>query len=146
MRAHSHANLWVGDRRLVLRSDVDAQLLLHVPFHNTLRLSGLALDAPPDEAPTVIKVWVNLPTLGFEEVDDVEPAQVLHLTAADVGEGARVLPLKLVRFNKVNSLHIFLEREGADKVALASLRLLGSAVEATKSMSELGKEAAKQEA
>ena len=139
MRAHSQANLFVGDRRLVCRSDVDGQLLLHVPFNNTLRLSALQLDAPADEAPTLVKVWVNAPTLGFEDVDSVEPAQTLTLAAGDVGEGARLLPLKLVRFTKVNSLHLLLEREGADKVAVSSIKFVGSTVEGTKSLTELGK-------
>jgi hypothetical protein len=140
MKQHSHANLFVGDRRLVVRSDVDGQLLLHVPFTNTLRLSGLQLDAPDGEAPTRVKIWVNAPTLGFEEVDDVEPAQTLQLAAGDVGEGARLLPLKPVRFNKVDSLHVLLEREGADKVAVSSIKFVGGTVEGrTKSLTELGK-------
>lgn len=47
---------------------------------------------------------------------------------------------QVVKFNRVNSLHIFLDREGADKVSVASIKFFGSPVEGvTKDLKDLGK-------
>jgi hypothetical protein len=51
---------------------------------------------------------VNRPSLGFEDVEDAsEPdvAQVLELSKAEAEEGRRI-PLRYVRFQSVNSLHV----------------------------------------
>ena len=133
------SNLFVGDARVVLRSATDSQLLLYVPFKNTVRLSGLVLDAGgATDAPTRVKLFVNIPAMGFGDVD-AEPAQELAVADADCAGGGRELKLKLTRFGRVSSLHIFLEREGADTVSLSSFRFLGSLVDATGDLAKLGK-------
>jgi hypothetical protein len=51
---------------------------------------------------------VNHPSIGFEDVEDaVEPeaAQILELSEAQVKNGEKV-PLRFVRFQNVNSLHV----------------------------------------
>lgn len=48
-----------------------------------------------------------------------------------MGEHARELKLKLMKFNKVNSVHLFLDRPGADTVALAGFKLFGGSVQGT---------------
>lgn len=61
-----------------------------------------------EQAPKGIKLLINRPSLGFEDVEDAdEPAvaQVLELSQADVKEGKRV-SLRFVRFQAVNSLHV----------------------------------------
>jgi hypothetical protein len=129
-----------ADRRLVCRSDADSQLLLYVPFNQTVKLSGLKLDGPAEEAPTVCKIWVNSTPIGFDEVEDgAEPAQVIALGPGDVGEDAKEIKLKLVRFQRVNHLHLFFDRPGSDTTALSGIKFYGSAVQATGDLAALGK-------
>lgn len=94
-KAHPAENLFIGDRRLVARSDVDSQLLVCIPFNQTLRLSGIRLDAPEDEHPTIAKLYVNAPAMGFDDVEGTEPAQVLNLSPTHFGDAAQEIKLKV---------------------------------------------------
>ena len=117
------AHVLQGDASLVCRSDADAQLILGLSFNQTVRLAGLSLGGPLGaEQPRVLKLYVNRPALGFEDVADVEAAQEFALTDADLAPGAQ-LKLKVARFAAVNSLHLFVEGpDGADHVAVSSLK------------------------
>lgn len=60
------------------------------------------------QAPLRIKILVNRPTLGFEDVEDAEEpevSQVIELTEDQVKQG-RPITLKFVRFQSVASLHV----------------------------------------
>ena len=43
-----HANLFQGDERLVLRSDTDEQLILHIEFQEAVKLHSINFVAPHD--------------------------------------------------------------------------------------------------
>jgi hypothetical protein len=61
-----------------------------------------------DQAPKAIKLLINRPSLGFEDVYDAgepEVSQILQLSPEDVEDGNRI-PLRFVRFQVVNSLHV----------------------------------------
>lgn len=132
------ANLFVTDPRLVLRSDCDSQLLLHIPFNQGLKLATITLDCgEAADAPTRMRLYANFPSLGFSDLEGTKPTQELVLSEADVR--GRELKLALVRFTRVNSLHVFLEREDAETVSLSSIRFGGTPVEATKDLKDLGK-------
>ena len=120
------AHVLQGDASLVCRSDADAQLIIGLAFTQTVRLSGISLGAPLGaEQPRVLKVYVNRPALGFEDVSDVEPAQAFALADADLAAGAQ-LRLKVAKFNAVTQLHLFVEgADGADRVAVSSLKFFG---------------------
>lgn len=57
------------------------------------------------QAPRKIKLLINRPTLGFDDVDDGEVAQEFELTEDQVREGKKI-PLRYVRFQAVNTLHV----------------------------------------
>jgi hypothetical protein len=62
----------------------------------------------PSQGPKKIILLINKPALGFEDVEDkVEPevAQVLELSE-DTVKQAKHIPLRYVRFQTVNSLHV----------------------------------------
>lgn len=117
------AHVLQGDASLVCRSDADAQLIIGLSFNQTVRLAGLSLGGPLGaEQPRLLKLFVNRPALGFEDVADVEAAQEFVLADADLAPGAQ-LKLKVARFAAVNSLHLFVEGvDGADHVAVSSLK------------------------
>jgi hypothetical protein len=54
------------------------------------------------------KLVINKPSIGFEDVQDAEEpsvAQVIELSETTVKEGSPI-PLRFVRFQSVNSLHV----------------------------------------
>lgn len=60
------------------------------------------------QAPKLLKLLVNRPAVGFEDVenaDEPEVAQVLEVSEQDATEGKPVA-LRFVRFQAVNCLHV----------------------------------------
>lgn len=74
-----------------------------------MRVRALAITSSnTDQAPKRIKLLVNRPSIGFEDVEDAEEpaiAQVVDLTRDEVSQGQRI-SLRFVRFQNVNSLHV----------------------------------------
>ena len=91
-----------------LRSCADA---ISSQFNQTVRPRSLILRTDSEhiaQGPKLIKLFINRPSLGFEEVEDAqEPqaAQVIELTEEQVKEG-KPIPLRFVRFQSVNILHV----------------------------------------
>ncbi|KAF7796793.1 hypothetical protein EIP86_007977 [Pleurotus ostreatoroseus] len=101
-----------------LLSDVDEQLLLNISFNQIVRIRSIVLKSTvSDQQPRLIKLFINRPTLGFSDVEDAkEPdaAQIIELTEEQVTQGKRI-PLRYVRFQSVNSLHIFVATNAGDE-------------------------------
>ncbi|OCH95216.1 DUF1000-domain-containing protein, partial [Obba rivulosa] len=138
----------VGDRKrntssAYLESDVDEQLLLNVTFNQTTRIRALALQTKPEhaaQAPARIKLILNRPTLGFDDVDDSGVVQELELTPEQVRDGKPV-PLRFVRFQAVNTLHIFVESNqgGEEQTRIDAIDVFGTPVVGTRDLSGLRK-------
>ena len=91
-----------------------ATLTLHsanVQFNQTVRPRFLVLQTAAEhisQGPKLIKLFINRPAIGFEDVEDAkEPdaAQVIELTEEQVKEG-KPIPLRFVRFQSVSILHV----------------------------------------
>jgi hypothetical protein len=83
----------------------------------------------------IVKLFVNRPALGFEDVADVEPAQTCVLTDTDL---EKELKLKVVKFGAVNSLHLFIEGpDGSDHVTVNSLAFFGQVTQGVADYSKL---------
>jgi len=54
-------------------------------------------------SPTLIKLFPNLTNPGFNDVEDMEASQALHLGPNDY-DGSSKIPLKAVKFGRVNRL------------------------------------------
>ena len=80
-----------------------------IKFNQVVRVRSIVLQTKDSEhGPKTIKLFVNQPSIGFDEVQDVaEPtcAQIITLSEEDVHSG-KALPLRYVRFQTVNSLHV----------------------------------------
>ena len=132
LKATDAVNVFQGGPSLVCRSDADNTLILFVPFSQAVRLSGLSVSGLADgTAPVTLKLFVNRPALGFEDVGSVEPAQTFGpLTAKDLGDDAPQLKLKIAKFSAVNSLHVYVEAaDDAESVAVSKLAFFGSLVQ-----------------
>jgi len=125
-----------------LLSDADEQLLLNIPFNQAVRVRSIVIQSSSaEQAPKRIKLLINRPSLGFEDVEDAdEPdaAQVLELSEVDVKEGKRI-PLRFVRFQAVNSLHVFIASNHGDRdeTRVDVVDVFGVPVETTKDLSGL---------
>ena len=82
---------------------------LCLQFHQMVRIKALRIHChQPSQGPLVIKILVNRPSIGFEDVQDAqepEVAQTLQLSEEDVRIGKQI-PLRFVRFQSVNSMHV----------------------------------------
>ncbi|RLN32545.1 hypothetical protein BBJ28_00016194 [Nothophytophthora sp. Chile5] len=160
-------NLFIGDETLQLHSDADEQLILHVEFQDTVKVHSLnVVAAAGEEAPRVLKLFVNRANLGFSDATDVEPTQTIELTEEDLLPENDV-ELRFVKFQRVTSitvrvvshldgfsfgltdqiyiafcvrvLQVFVEENnGADETKISSLRFFGERLAGT-NMNELKK-------
>lgn len=142
------SNLFIGDSRLGCKSDADEQLIIHIAFKEFVKIKTLQFiefngGQDPELNPTTVKLFVNRNNLGFEDIDDVEPTQVLELTAEQLKEttesSSAAIPTKYVKFQRTKTLTIFIEdNNGGEITALGGLKLMGRTV-ATTNMSEFKK-------
>jgi hypothetical protein len=79
-----------------------------------------------------VSLFVNRENLGFEDIEDVDPTQTLHLTTEDLKENADPLSLMYVKYQRVKSLTIFIEdNQGGERTALGGISFYGRPVEST---------------
>jgi len=101
----------------------DEQLLFHWKFNELINLEGISISTPKpdgDRAPKTIKLYVNQPTMTFDDVDSLPPAQIIEVlpnnlraptsaaAAASLASiSAAIIPLKKVKFLRVFDLAVF---------------------------------------
>ncbi|PCH38768.1 DUF1000-domain-containing protein [Wolfiporia cocos MD-104 SS10] len=122
-----------------LLSDVDEQLLLNITFNQTVRIRSILIKSSNvTQAPRKIRLLVNRISLGFDDIEDGEIAQEFELTEEQVREGKRI-PLRYVRFQGVNSLHIFVESNHGDEdqTRVDAIDIFGVPVAGTRDLSGL---------
>eukprot|EP00970_Alexandrium_tamarense_P016333 scaffold6361_cov193-Alexandrium_tamarense.AAC.9 len=96
--------------------------------------------ADPELNPVKIHIHINRNNLGFEDIEDVDPAQVITLTAADLKESSDGIDLYYVKFQRVKSLTFFIEENaGGDVTAIGGLQIMGKTV-ATTNMNDFKKQ------
>ncbi|KAJ7081531.1 PITH domain-containing protein [Mycena crocata] len=128
-----------------LLSDADEQLLLNIPFNQSVRVRSIVIrSSAGEQAPKRVKLLVNRPNIGFEDVEDAEEpevAQILDISEEDVKQG-KPIALRFVRFQAVTSLHIFVvsNQGGTEETRIDAVDVLGVTVETTKDLSGLKKQ------
>ncbi|THH31365.1 hypothetical protein EUX98_g2824 [Antrodiella citrinella] len=112
-----------------LLSDADEQLILNLHFNQTVRPRSIVIHTSPAhiaQGPARIKLFINRPAIGFEDVERAEEpdaAQVIDLTEEQVREG-KPIPLRFVRFQSVTILHSNIGTE--DVTRIDAVDVLGS--------------------
>ncbi len=129
-----------------VESDTDEQLMLYVPFMSTMKIHSLYITSiPPKEAgednddelpmrPKELKLYTNRPNvLGFDEAEDVVPAQEITLAERDWDEttGTAKVELRFVKFQNVKSLVLFVVNGDGDgeKTRVDRIRIVGESGE-----------------
>lgn len=101
--------------RSYLESDVDAELLISIPFNETVKIKAISIfgGVSPGQAPRSIKLFVNHVTMDFGDAENTEAAQEFELTPEQV-KGDKI-ELRFVKFQKVQSLHLLVKDNQEDE-------------------------------
>ena len=111
-----------------LKSDIDAQLLISVPFHSPVKLAAIRI-VPTDNidaAPACVKIFSNKVSLDFADAESLAAIQTIAFE--DIG---KVVPLKYVLFQNVVSVQLFVEsnKGDVDQTEIANIEFFGTAGE-----------------
>eukprot|EP00471_Norrisiella_sphaerica_P003748 CAMPEP_0184492588 /NCGR_PEP_ID=MMETSP0113_2-20130426/23757_1 /TAXON_ID=91329 /ORGANISM="Norrisiella sphaerica, Strain BC52" /LENGTH=328 /DNA_ID=CAMNT_0026877479 /DNA_START=27 /DNA_END=1011 /DNA_ORIENTATION=- len=127
----------------VIRSDVDMQILVTIPFKSAVHLKAISIDAPgiegkefPDMSlPKCVRLYRNRLHMDFDEAQEVTPEMTLNLAPEDFVEGKR-MKLKSARFSNVSILTIFIEtnQKLVESTHFRRLNILGTPVGGYSSM------------
>ncbi|OCB85075.1 DUF1000-domain-containing protein [Sanghuangporus baumii] len=136
-----------GSDSAYLESDADEQLLLNVYFTQRVRLRSIVIQTNEEhiaQGPKIVKLFMNRSSIGFEDVEDAseaQTAQTLQFTEDDVQNG-KAIPLRYVRFQNVDSIHIFVasNQEDEETTRIDRIEFFGNLNEGTKDLSGLQRE------
>lgn len=93
----------------ILASDADEQLLITIPFTETVRLHGISFGAPEGEsAPVTVKIFSNPLEMDFSDADSMEVTQTLELSPEDLAP-ENFNALKFVKFQQVFKVRLALQ-------------------------------------
>ncbi len=123
---HPVTNILNPDPTNFLRSDVDPQLLISIPFQSPVKLSGIKFtfrdDIDADSIPSKIKIFTNRVTLDFGDAEALPAIQEISNPESGV-----LIPLKVALFQSVFSVQIFVQdNNGADVTELGCIELYGT--------------------
>jgi len=112
-----------------LKSDIDAQLVLTLPFNPNVRIHTFGIECAGDgTAPKKIRLIINRPNLSFDDVGRIPAMQEISVTPAQISSnrGHLTIPLNFLKFTNVATLTIFVEsNQGAETTTVHQLHLLG---------------------
>jgi hypothetical protein len=124
---HSHNSI----ATLRLTNNLILTLLLSFKIRS-IKLTEFNTGMDPESNPSKIHLFVNRENLGFEDCEDVDPTQTLHLTTEDLKESAEPIQLKYVKYQRVKSLTLFIEdNQGGEITALGMMKIFGRPVAST---------------
>lgn len=120
----------------ILESDVDEQLLISIPFNQSVKIHSIKLVIKDTaHAPKTIKLYANRLDLGFDETDSIEATQIIELSEKDYEkDGGAIIPLRFVKFQSITNVVLFIYDNlgGEETTQLKELIFIGSPVETTK--------------
>lgn len=103
--SNQYTNLFVGDHTLGVRSDSDEQMIIHLAFLQTFKLSSVSFGIPGDEScPATVKLFANVNNLGFSEATDKPATQEVQLAPSEGGAPNVVtINLQAAKWQRVES-------------------------------------------
>jgi len=123
---HPVSNILNSDPTNFLRSDVDPQLLISIPFQSPVKLSGIKFtfrdDIERETIPSTVKIFSNRVTLDFGDAEALPAVQEFSNPESGV-----IIPLKVALFQNVFSVQIFVQdNNGGDITEIGCVELLGT--------------------
>jgi len=114
-----------------LESDCDEQLLLILPFNVPVKIHSIIVEGPESQAPAHIKLFLNKRSFDFSDAETLPPVQEFDLTKEQTKQDASVqIPLRYVKFQNVNSLTIFVDKNhgNAETTKITKLVIIGQEI------------------
>ncbi|KAG8897497.1 hypothetical protein FRB99_008115 [Tulasnella sp. 403] len=126
-----------------LESDADEQLLINLGFNQVVRIRSLVLHTKnPSKGPKTIKIAINKPAIGFDDVENATEPEVVQVfdVPEDMVQDGKYIHLRYVRLQYVTSFHIFVSSNHGDEdeTRIDAIDVFGQPV-ATPQMSGLRK-------
>lgn len=114
------------DDGLVLESDTDEQILIHIPFQFAVKISGILVRSTEAGRPKRVKLFVNNNVIGFSEAMESKAVYEFDLAEQQLS-GENPIALPTVKFRNVNCLSIFVESniDEEDTTTIQKIVLLG---------------------
>jgi hypothetical protein len=98
-------NILNPNNNIPLESDVDEQIIFNITFSQPIRLHSIKIESSETNAPRDIRLYSNIITLGFEDVDDTPATQKLTIHE-DFYNSGEAVPLQFVKFQNVKTLSV----------------------------------------
>lgn len=106
-----------------LKSDVDEQLLLCIPFTNPVKIKSICIIGAGDiENPKTMSAFVNNEAMDFSSAESARPVQEWDLVERNV-EGRVEYPTKYARFQNVSKLWLYIKDNFGGEIT--DIRYLG---------------------
>ncbi|WBW72127.1 thioredoxin-like I protein Txl1 [Schizosaccharomyces osmophilus] len=122
------------DSSSYLQSDADEQLMIYIPFLEAVKIHSLSITPVKEnlsKAPKTLKLFINQPTvLSFEDAESSPATQVIEEIEYKSDDEPLNIPLRFVKFQRVNSLVIFVSSnvEDEETTQIGRLEFFGEAV------------------
>jgi len=126
-------NAVLGNQPGMFRSDEDdPELILHITFNQIVKIHSIAIEAPEENGPKTVKLFVNRPAIDFNDAKNNEAVQTLEFEKKNLTEGAPV-ELRFVKFQSVQSLSLFFaaNQTGSDQTSIKSITFFGTPIVTT---------------
>jgi len=117
------------DGGLVLKSDVDEELLVILRFQSLVKVCAIALRGPVDCGPSSVKVFCNPLGLGIDTAGSSAATQTLQVSQ-DALKSGDTIALRFVLYQKVSALALFFpaNHSGAAVTVVERLAIYGQLV------------------
>ncbi|EEB08818.1 proteasome interacting protein [Schizosaccharomyces japonicus yFS275] len=113
----------------ILKSDVDDQLIIHIPFTGSVCLKSILVRVFSDgSAPQSVSLFPNRTDLDFESVDERKPTETFQLPVEGAGSDVLEFPVKTRLYQNMANLNLFFRRDDGDDepVEIAFIGLRGT--------------------
>lgn len=125
-------HMFYGDKHLAASSDADSQMIISLPLSQNVKLMGLLVGSVAGSQPTKIKVFVNKPSIGFEDIEEFAADAEVNIKDGEMPADGSPKEFKFKFSTKLSNcahLTIFFDSEGNDKVTVSTLRIVGEPLE-----------------
>jgi hypothetical protein len=133
-------NALLGNQPGMFRSDEDdPELILHIAFNQIVKIHSIAIEAPEENGPKTVKLFINRQTIDFNDAKSSEAVQTLEFDKKQLSDGSPV-ELRFVKFQSVQSLSLFFanNQSDSDQTIIKSINFFGTPI-ATTNMKEFKK-------